>query len=205
MTTLSQRIGAIFKGLPKAAVLGLTLAATAVVPVAEAKTRGGSEKIVKASMRWDHRAESDHWTQSTMAAVSTTKLTRIVPQDIADFCPAYPKASQAERAAFWTGLLSAIAKHESTWNPRAAGGGGRYLGLMQISRATWGNFGCGGNIRDGADNLACAVRIMARQVGRDGVVGAGGRGGVARDWGPMKVSAKRADIAGWTRKQAYCN
>ena len=189
----------------RAAALVALVAVTALAPMAEAKTRKGAEKTVPASMRWDHRAEAGQWTRSTMAAVSSTRLTRIVPQDIADFCPAYPKADEEQRAALWTGLLSAIAKHESRWNPRAAGGGGRYLGLMQISRATWGNFGCGGNIRDGADNLACAVRIIARQVGRDGVVGAGGRGGVARDWGPMKVSAKRAEIAGWTRKQAYCN
>lgn len=181
------------------------LALTSLAPVAEAKgTKATSAAMMQVSMRWDHRREAQVWTLSTMQAVAATTLPRIVPKDIGQFCPGYVSGSTRERAAFWTGLLSAIAKHESTWNPRAAGGGGRYLGLMQISPATWGNYRCSGNMRDGSDNLACAVRIMARQVARDGVVGAGGRGGVARDWGPMKKASKRADIAGWISRQSYC-
>ncbi|MFB2532268.1 transglycosylase SLT domain-containing protein [Paracoccus sp. p4-l81] len=187
-----------------AAMIASPLAATLTATPVEARQAAANAQIIQVAMRWDHRREANTWTRSTMSAVSQTRLTRIIPHDIAQFCPGYAQGDRVQRAAFWTGLLSAIAKHESTWNPRAAGGGGRYLGLMQISRGTWGHYGCGGNIRDGSDNLACAVRIMASQVGRDGVVGAGGRGGVARDWGPMKMQGKRADIAAWTRRQAYC-
>lgn len=193
-----------------ARVLGLALAfMTALAPVAEARSKARVTAAPKAAMmqvamRWDHRNEASVWTMSTMQAVAATRLTQIVPRDIGAFCPGYVKGSPHDRAAFWTGLLSAIAKHESTWNPRASGGGGRYLGLMQISPATWGNYRCSGNMRDGSDNLACAVRIMSRQVARDGVVGAGGRGGVARDWGPMKKSGKRGEIAAWTKRQVYC-
>jgi hypothetical protein len=44
---------------------------------------------------------------------------------------------------------------------------------------------------------------MARTVPRDGVIAAGGRG-VAADWGPLKSSAKRADMQAWLRAQSYC-
>jgi len=37
----------------------------------------------------------------------------------------------------------------------------------------------------------------------EGVIAAGG-GGVAADWGPFSQSAKRADMAAWTRAQSFC-
>ena len=103
--------------------------------------------------------------------------------------------------------MSALAKHESTYNPGARGGGGKWLGLMQIAPATWRHYGCSGEMLNGADNMACAVRIMTAQVGRDNAV-AGGSGawrGVARDWAPLRSASKRADIASWTRSQSYCS
>lgn len=164
-------------------------------------------------MRWDHRPEADQWTAATLAALRTegAVLASTVPADVDEFCPKYETASAPERRAFWAGLLSALAKHESTWNPRAKGGGGQWIGLMQIAPGTARSYGCdlpdGRGLTDGSANLACAVRIAAVQVGRDGAIvsdGSGGWRGIARDWAPMRVGAKRADIAGWTRGQAYC-
>jgi len=124
------------------------------------------------------------------------------------FCPKYPQASMNERRAFWAGLLSATAKHESTWNPNAAGGGGRWIGLMQISPQTARGYKCDAQsaaaLKDGAANLACAIQIMSAQVGRDGVVAGGGARGIGRDWAPFRSASKRADIAGWTKSQDYC-
>lgn len=160
-------------------------------------------------MRWDHRAEAADWTRATLGALDShgAALPQSLPADIERFCPGYERASQAERQAFWAGLLSALAKHESTWNPRAVGGGGRWFGLVQISPRTARGYGCraqsGAALQEGASNLSCAVRIMARTVSRDGVVAQGGRG-VAADWGPMNVAGKRAEIAAWTSRQSYC-
>lgn len=160
-------------------------------------------------MRWDHRPEATEWTRATMTAVGThgASLLNLVPADIAQYCPAYPKASAHNRAAFWSGLLSALAKHESTWNPTAAGGGGRWIGLTQIAPQTAKGYGCGAQssaaLKDGAANLSCAVRIMASTVSRDGVISRGGRG-VAADWAPFHNSAKLKDMKNWTKEQAYC-
>ena len=158
------------------------------------------------AMRWGERRGGDEWARETLAALEShgVALVGTVPGDVATYCPAYASQDAEARRHFWVGFLSSLAKHESTWNPQAKGGGGKWLGLMQIAPSTWRGYGCSGEILDGGDNLACAVKIMAKQVGRDGVIAGGGKHGVGRDWAPMRSSAKRADIAGWTRQQSYC-
>ncbi|WP_240611012.1 transglycosylase SLT domain-containing protein [Oceaniglobus ichthyenteri] len=162
--------------------------------------------------RWDHRGESDVWTRAALGALKShgAPLADIVPRDIGQWCPGYPTASKPVRRAFWVGLLSALAKHESTWKPKAVGGGGRWYGLLQILPATARGYGCkartGGALQSGPANLACAIRILSVTVPRDGVVHAQSPrwGGVAADWGPMRSATKRQDMANWLRSQAYC-
>lgn len=160
-------------------------------------------------MQWDHRPESDAWTEATLAALQAegAALLSHVPNDIGSWCPAYVAAPHEERAAFWAGLFSALARFESTWNPQAVGGGGRWFGLVQISPATARGHGCeattGNDLTDPAANLECAVRIAARTVVRDGVVAAN-RGGLAADWGPFTNASKRAQMAEWVSSQEYC-
>ena len=161
-------------------------------------------------MRWDHRPEASVWTTKALAAVDnhSANLPEIIPADISTWCPGYAEAEEAEREAFWAGLMSALAKHESTWNPRASGGGGRWIGLLQIAPATARHFGCEATtaaaLKDGVSNLSCAVRIAAVQVRRDGMVAGGGAKGMGRDWAPFRNSSKRAEMASWTRSQSYC-
>jgi hypothetical protein len=134
-------------------------------------------------------------------------LPQIVPRDIDTWCPAYRTAGREQREAFWVGLLSALAKHESTYRPTAVGGGGRWYGLLQILPGTARGYGCrartGSALLHGPSNLSCALRIMAKTVRRDGVVSEGMRG-VAADWGPFHSRSKRRDMAEWTRAQTYC-
>lgn len=164
---------------------------------------------IPAAMRWDEKAQSDEWTAATFAALEThgSPLLSLVPGDIAAWCPAYPDADENQRAAFWAGMLSTLAKHESTWNPAAVGGGGRWFGLVQIAPATARGYGCaagsGAALQNGPANLSCAVRIAAVTVPRDGVVAAGG-GGLAADWGPFQSARKREDMRSWVSAQSYC-
>lgn len=196
----------------------LSLAALALVAACSTAPAGPTQTEVEVQemaltqappMRWGERSGSDAWTEATMIALEREGVAMLssVPHDIAEFCPNYRQLAPTGRKAFWAGLLSAVARHESTFNPQAAGGGGRWIGLMQIAPATWRHYGCEGNIRDGADNMSCAVKIAARQVGRDNAVARDGNGwrGVARDWAPMRSPKKRADIAAWTSSQSYCS
>lgn len=126
-----------------------------------------------------------------------------VPEDIDYYCPAYATAPTEDREAFWVGLFSALAFHESTWNPKAVGGGGLWYGLVQIDPRSADWFGCdatsGNALKDGAANLSCGIRIAARQVPKRGTVSRG-----MRDWGPFHYSDKRAEMASFTREQSYC-
>lgn len=166
--------------------------------------------FVAPPMQWDHHPEAEVWTESTLVALSTKDpiLSEHVPADIETWCPGYAEAPVEERRAFWAGLLSAVARYESTWNPLASGGGGRWIGLMQISPRSAANYGCQatsvGELKDGQANLECAVEIMSTQVAKDGMVAGGGNRGIGRDWAPLRSSEKRAAMAAWTREQPYC-
>lgn len=160
-------------------------------------------------MRWSHRNEAPQWSRAAQAALRShaSDLPQMVPDDITTWCPAYPRQDRAGREAFWIGLTSALAKHESTYRPTAVGGGGKWHGLLQILPATARGYGCnarsGAALRDGSANLSCALRIMAVTVRRDGVVSRGMRG-VAADWGPFHSRKKRQDMQSWISQQSYC-
>jgi|TARA_R110002073_G_scaffold50851_7_gene134156 hypothetical protein len=174
-----------------------------------AELRPAPEPVAEPVMRWDHRPEAAIWTRASMEMLNSDAaiLTQVVPSDAEDWCPGYTHADAETRAAFWTGFMSALARYESTWNPDAVGGGGRWFGLLQISPATARYRNCavgtGSALRDGAANLRCALRIMAVTVPRDGVVSQGRRG-VAADWGPMRDPAKAAEMRAWLHRQSYC-
>lgn len=160
--------------------------------------------------RWQHMRGHSLWTRAALSALKShgKPLVDMVPADIETWCPAYPQAGPAQRRAFWVGFLSSLAKHESTYRTWAVGGGGRWYGLLQIlpgtARGYKCNVGSGDALKNGAANLSCAVRIMATTVPRDGVIAGNGSRGVGADWGPMRSAAKRRDMAGWLRRQAYC-
>lgn len=187
-----------------AALLALILPAACTAM----ETRSTSSEIPVA--RWDFRPEGKQWTEASVAALGSygRPLLDSIPGDINAWCPGYATASEAERKAFWVGMLSALAKHESTWRPEAAGGGGRWFGLLQIAPATARGYGCRAQtaeaLKDGSANLACAIRIMSVTVPRDGVVAANGRG-IAADWGPFHQASKREEMRNWVRNQPYCS
>jgi hypothetical protein len=200
-------VGVSFKSAGLAAICAVVMSGCAILP--NMSSRDMPEDGY--AMRWDHVPASADWEQAGFAALQShaAVLPEIVPADIDAWCPGYPDASQEDRAAFWVGLMSALARHESTWNEQAVGGGGRWFGLVQISPATARHYGCqattGQALLDGAANVSCALRIWASTVSRDGVVSDGTRG-VAADWGPMhpSQSRKREEMRAWMLDQPYC-
>ncbi|WP_136685546.1 transglycosylase SLT domain-containing protein [Falsirhodobacter xinxiangensis] len=188
----------------------LFLGALLALPISCGATSTTSAPVVDTTpaMRWDFRPEAKTWTATTLDAIGQKDLTSLVPSDIETWCPGYENASETDRQAFWSGILSALAKHESTWNPQASGGGGKWIGLTQIAPSTARAYGCEatstGALKNGAANLSCAVEIAAVQVSRDNMVAGGGNRGLGRDWAPFRSDAKRSEMAAWTRSQSYC-
>ncbi len=159
--------------------------------------------------RWDNHPNGSRWTAAVLAALRGPggPLLDVVPRDIHAWCPGYATATPSQRAAFWTGLISVLAWHESAHDARAVGGGGQWFGLVQIAPGTARWRDCDAEtsteLMNGAANLRCGIRIMAETVPRDGVV-AEGMGGVAADWGPFHSERKREDMRRWVRDQPYC-
>lgn len=167
----------------------------------------GAQSYIPA--RWDGTDGGGRWTAAALSALDGhgAPLVKLVPADIRDYCPRYEAAGDRARKAFWVNLVASLSLHESTWDPDASGGDGRWHGLLQIAPATAQGYGCraddASGLRDGVLNIACGLRIMSVTVPRDGVISAGMRG-VAADWGPFHQPRKRDDIQGYTRSLPYC-
>lgn len=189
--------------------LPLDLAVESSPQAVIASLRPKPRRDVLPAARWGKTGRPALWTRAAVSALRShaDDLPEIVPADIHEWCPAYPDAERHDREAFWVGLVSTIAKHESTYRPRVVGGGGRWYGLLQILPSTARAYRCkagsGEALKHGPANLACGLRIMAQTVKRDGVVSQGMRG-VAADWGPFHSRSKRGDMMAWTRAQTYC-
>lgn len=164
--------------------------------------------------RWVGHAdgEGDMWTMAMLTALGNhpRPLESVIPRDIDRFCPAYAENNDAKRNAFWVGLMSALTRYESTYNPEAVGGGGLWFGLLQIAPPTAQHFDCrattGEALKLPMANLRCAARIMTHTVRRDNAIALhdGRWRGLAADWGPMRNEAMVDAIASWTREQDYC-
>jgi len=161
------------------------------------------------AMAWDDVEGAGAWTQAALGALRgpAAPLVGMVPADIHAWCPAYPEAGAAQRAAFWAGLVSSLAYYESTHNPQARGNDGPWFGLLQIVPATARFYGCeagrAADLVDGAANVRCGLRIMATTVLRDGVISQGMQG-IAADWGPFHSTRKREGMRDFVLNQAYC-
>ena len=198
--------------MKKPIILSLILLFSATSTLAQS---GASEARAEElpEMRWSHMPNQSLWNAAALKALNEhgKPLVDTVPLDIGNWCPYYPQADEADRAAFWVGFMSALAKHESTYKPRAVGGGGKWFGLLQIAPATARGYNCragtGEALKTGADNLSCAIRIMAVTVPRDGVIATKDSRwrGVAADWGPMRSANKRKDMSNWLKSQPYCS
>lgn len=184
----------------------------AIVETGEPGVRPVARSSFLPNTRWTHKDGSDLWTRAAMTAISGhgDGLESLVPRDIDTWCPAYVENGPEQRRAFWVGVMSALAKHESTYNPRAVGGGNLWFGLLQIYPDTARRYGCfartGEALKDPEDNLSCAARIMNVTVARDNAIAVRDSRwrGIAADWGPMSNRSKISEMAAWTNRQSYC-
>lgn len=194
--------------MPQEAPAELSEAFSALAPATSPRPAPRDSWAVPVA-RWDNHPEGAQWTAAVLSALRGpgAPLLEVEPRDIHAWCPGYLEADPAQRAAFWTGLVSTLAWHESTHNPRAVGGGGLWFGLVQIAPGTaeWRNCDVetGEALLTGTANLRCGIRIMGITVPRDNVIAEGMRG-VAADWGPFHSSRKREDMRNWVRQQPYC-
>lgn len=174
------------------------------------------------SARWDGKPDGRQWTSFALEALDSVgqNLVATVPADVADYCPSYAAAGTERRKAFWVGLLSALAKFESNYDPSvtfrepdvldAQGNHVISRGLLQISIESGRGYGCtipeAETLHDPKVNLSCAVRIFNRLVPRDGRIASAARPwrGAAAYWSPFRRADRKQDMQNWVSAQSYC-
>jgi hypothetical protein len=123
------------------------------------------------SLRWDGHPQDMDWTLAAMAALRGpgASLVQTVPRT-SQLVPGLRGGGAGQRRAFWAGLVSALAWHESTHREEAVGGGGRWFGLVQISPATARYRGCpatsGQALLDGRRTCAAVCGSWANRAAR---------------------------------------
>lgn len=177
---------------------------------------------------WAGSNKDGSWTRLAERAVSAAALARLTPTDIGFFCPRYPVLANQERQKFWVGLLSAMAKPESNFQPQ------RYYrekfvdrrgepvisrGLLQISieSANQKRYSCAipypAKLHDPATNLHCGAKILARWVSADGVIAHSSKSqptaslhlGGGRYWSVLRANKGHLpQIAAFTRQLPFC-
>ncbi|WP_373353349.1 hypothetical protein [Pseudoroseicyclus sp. CXY001] len=175
-------------------------------------------------MLWLARnAESGDWFSFAAEAISDHggALLSSTPADIGAWCPAYSGQSPEERTAFWAFLMSSLMRFESNYDPTtsytepfddAAGNRVVSRGLLQLSIESANGYGCGigeaEELHDPRTNLSCAVRIMDRWVGGDGVISgqtaSGSWRGMARYWSPFRRADALGTMRGEVSASSYC-
>lgn len=172
---------------------------------------------------WAAKDPDGSWTAIAERAVEATRLPDLAPAGMAEFCPGYEGAEPTGRTRFWVGLMSAMARFESAFDPerdfvepRVKDGAGRAVtsrGLLQLSieSANQPRYACGiaeaADLHDPEVNLGCAARVLSYWVEQDGVIASPAsphRGG-ARYWSVLRHDAPyRAAIASFTRQLPVC-
>ena len=171
---------------------------------------------------WDGQLDGATWTALALEALVDIgdPLVSAEPSDIAEFCPRYADLDADGRRAFWVGVLSAMSRFESNFDPEASfdepahcpteacrismtTADGRPVvsrGLLQLSQESANGYrGCPVppadelRLHEPGLNLRCSVAIMSRWVPADGVISAddGGWRGGARYWSVLRPNDRR--------------
>lgn len=174
---------------------------------------------------WEAKmADGKKWSDYVESKLDTlgTDLLDVIPADRTLFCPKYANLSYAQRKQYWTFMMSAMAKFESSFNTNATytesfadSSGNKVVsrGLLQISIESGNGYGCGlktaQDLHDPLINLACGIRILNRWVARDariaGQVDGTWRGG-ARYWAVLRAGDKTSyqSILKWSQNLSIC-
>jgi hypothetical protein len=147
--------------------------------------------------------------QQALQAISLGHpLLTLRPTDAADFCPPYLTLNESKRRVFWANFLTAIAEHESYFDPMALLWEGAKdpeysIGLLQISPSNKRPYNCDfqseSELTDPAHNLGCGVAILTKLVQQSNLIGGAdartGKSGAAKYWSTLRIVSEKPRTA----------
>lgn len=179
---------------------------------------------------WDSQPKAKEWTQMTLKALyddGGDLLNLDSPGDAGVFCPRYNKLTERERLQFYLMLISSMARHESSFDPKTEyvekmkdlnGENVVSRGLLQISIESGNGYGCEiqseSELHEPKKNLKCGVTILNRWIKKDNRLGSYGVSphtgeythlGGNRYWAVLRKDKwGRADIREKTKTLEFC-
>ncbi len=176
---------------------------------------------------WAKKNPDGSWTKAASNAVWHSTLPFSVPKDIGKFCPSYIKRAYGDRADFWAGLISIMARPESNFNSST-----EYIesfkdnegkpvvsrGLLQLSIESARGYKCDAkanvktaqDLHDPGKNIACASVILDKLVNTDNIIATYGPKGAKPSGGGRYWSVLREgnghlpEIMKFTRSLEVC-
>jgi hypothetical protein len=156
---------------------------------------------------WSEIEIAKDWTRTTEILINNLKLNEETPNDVELFCPNYKTLKKEVKTEFWVGLISAMAKKESNFDPAAfytenfKDANGEYVvsrGLLQLSieSANQRRYNCNlanaSALHNPEANISCAANILATWIKQDKVIAktdTGNKGG-ARYWSVLRRNSR---------------
>jgi hypothetical protein len=158
--------------------------------------------------------ERKPWTQKLIALVAD-HFAQLEQGNGEAFVGGYNGLSAGMKIKFWAELIVAMAKFESSWNPKCVfleppPLGVNSIGLLQLSRQDGNNYHLSPPIQSENElkepllNLTWGVAILAKLLDKDKTVASGHNGatakGGARYWSVLRAGHKIEDIKALTKK-----
>jgi hypothetical protein len=188
-----------------------------------AESVAGPKEAPVVTVAWSGVAGASEWTAILYERIGTAAaLLEATPQDAVRYCPGFLELDHTGRQAFYTELVSIMARYESGFDPEvrfqesfADSSGSPVIsrGLLQLSIESADSYpGCDPEsaeaLHDPDMNLTCAVAILNRLVARDQAIGiehGGGWKGGAAYWSVLRSNHPRNDeIVSFTQSLPVC-
>lgn len=160
---------------------------------------------------WGRMPAEGEWTHYTKEALlKYPEMLKINPKDSHRYCERFTDLSTIERVQFYTALISAMAKFESSHRPETTyaeafkNGKGETVistGLLQLSYESARGYNCVDatteKLKNARFNIDCGVKILNRWITRDKQIGTRINGkwlGGARYWSVLRPKSDTATV-----------
>jgi len=122
---------------------------------------------------WGDSPARKPWTDAVLQVVRARMSDFDKARDVETFCPGYGKAELHEQENCWLQIVAAVSKRESSFKADTSfeeGNGVDSIGLLALSAGECPNAPTAQALRSAIPNLTCGVNIMAKLVGRHGII-----------------------------------